>query len=283
MSLSKTLLLTVLLSPLITLPATSRAAAIMVNEYKNSNTNTLGARMTTDEYVEFVLTQDMTVAQLAALTFGDSNDTTSTIQGVFQFDSATLTSALSPSGLSAFKAGTIIVVKGTALGAQDLTYNPLANPYDDNNWNIELVAGLGAKDHSETVINGDINIAGGGDVVWIASGVPSSSTDTSGFISAIGHDNTPGAIASAVISKFGAGSILNSTIGAPKAVYNTADAVVSLTNSTTGSMGIANGGTNSTWLNTVRGIPEPSRVMLLLMGLGSLALRRTRIRSATAS
>lgn len=283
MTLHNSLLLAALLSPFWLIPCRAPAAAIMVNEYKNSNSNTLGAKMVNDEYVEFVLTQDMTVAQLAALTFGDSNDTTSTIQGVFQFDSATLTSALTPSGLSAFKAGTIIVVKGTALGSQDLAYNPLANPFDDNNWNIELVAGLGAKDHSETLINGDINIAGGGDVVWIASGVPSSNTDTSGFISAIGHDNNPGTIANAVISKFGAGSILNSTIGAPKTVYNTANAVVSLTNSTTGSMGIANGGTNTVWINTIRGIPEPSRAMLLFIGLGSLVLRRTRARFFTDS
>ena len=220
-----------------------RAASIMVNEYKNSNGSALGGvKMLTDEYLEFVLTQDMTVSQLSALTFGDSNDATALLQGVFQFDSATLTTALSTSGLSAFKAGTILVVKGNALGTQNLTYDPLGNPYSDDAWSLELVAGLGAKDHSETLINGDINIAGQGDVVWIASGVPTSATDTSGFIAAIGHDNSPGVIANAVISKYGAGSILSSTIGAPKTVYNTADTVVSLASSTTGTMGSANGG-----------------------------------------
>lgn len=260
--------------------ATSRAASIVVNEYKNSNSSDLGGtKMITDEYIEFVLTSDMTVAQLAALTFGDSNETTSTLQGVFQLDAATLTSALAPSGLSAFKAGTIIVVKGNALGSQNLSYDPFGNPTSEDAWNLELVAGLGAKDHPETTINGDINIAINGDVLWIASGLPSSSTDTSKIISAIGHDTNPGAIANAVISKFGANNILSSTVGASKAVYNTAGDIVSLTSSTSGSMGTMNGGANSAWINSIRATslaPEPSRALLLLAGGQALLLRRRR-------
>ena len=66
-------------------PTNCQAASIVVNEYKNSSGSSLGgAKMITDEYIEFVLTEDMTVAQLAALTFGDSNDATATLQGVFQ-------------------------------------------------------------------------------------------------------------------------------------------------------------------------------------------------------
>lgn len=261
-------------------PTNCQAASIVVNEYKNSSGSSLGgAKMITDEYIEFVLTEDMTVAQLAALTFGDSNDATATLQGVFQFDSATLTSALTPSGLSAFKAGTIIVVKGNALGSQNLSYDPFGNPTSDDAWSLELVAGLGAKDHAETIINGDINIAINGDVVWIASGLPSNNTDTSKFISAIGHDNNPGSIANAVISQFGSGSILSSTVGAPKAIYNTADDIVSLTASNTGSMGTMNGGANSTWINGIRStslVPEPSRALLLLAGAQALVFRRRR-------
>ena len=266
-------------------PVTSQAASIVVNEYKNSSSTTLGGtKMVTDEYLEFVLTEDMTVSQLAALTFGDSNESTSTLQGVFQFDSATLTNALTPSGLSAFKAGTIIVVKGNALGSQNLTYNPIADPNNDDAWNLELVAGLGAKDHPETLINGDINIGINGDVVWIASGLPTSNTDTSKFISAIGHDNNPGAIANAVISQFGAGNILSSTAGAPKSIYNTAGDVASLSTSTTGSMGTMNGGANSTWISGIRAnslithSPEPSRALLILAGVQALVFRRRRSR-----
>lgn len=254
-------------------------AAIMVNEYQNSNSSTTGGvKMTTNEFIEFVLTESMTVAQLTALTFGDSESSTSTLQGVFQFDAATLTSALAPSGLSAFMAGTIIVVKGTALGAQDLNYNPLANLGSDDAWNIQLVAGQGAKDHAETTINGNLAIANQGDVVWIASGVPASNTDTSGFISAIGHDSVPGAIANAVISQFGAGSIMLSTLGSPKAVYNTADSVVSLSSGNQGTMGTANGGTNSTWISGMRAsiVPEPSRAFLIGLGLQMLILGRRR-------
>jgi hypothetical protein len=259
----------------------SPAASIMINEYKNSNgTVGAGTKMVTDEFIEFVLTENMTAAQLGALTFGDSNDTTSLLVGVFQFDQTTLTGVLTASGQSSFLAGTIIVVKGTGLGSQNLTYAPtLGNLGDDDAWSIELVAGQGAKDHPETVINGEINVAGGGDVIWVAQGVPTSATDTSGFIHAIGHDNKPGAIANDVIAQFGAGAILSASVGAPMTIYNTAGAVVSVNNLNVSTMASGNGGANSTFLNAVRYaavVPEPSRACFILLAVGIMAFRRRR-------
>jgi hypothetical protein len=261
--------------------ATASGASIMVNEYKNSNGNVSGStKMVGDEFFEFVLTENWTAAQLAGLTFGDSNSDTSTLQGVFQFDLATLNGVLTSSGQSAFLAGTIIVVKGATLGSQNLSYSPtLSNVGNDDAWSIELVAGQGAKDHPETLINGNIDIAGQGDVIWVAQGAPTSATDTSGWIHAIGHDNKPGVIADAVVSQFGSGALLPASVGAPMNIFNTAGAVASVDNQNTGSMGAGNGGANTSYIQGLRSgsaVPEPGRCALLLLGMLTVLCTRQR-------
>ena len=265
------------------------AQSIIVNEYYNgSGTVSAGSRMVSDEYIEFAITQRMTSAQLAALTFGDSNDTTSALQGVFQFDKPTLDIALSNAGRSDFLAGTIIVVKGTGLGAQNLSYNPLAtNTSNADAWSIQLVAGQGAKDHPETLINGNISIGNNGDVVWISSdNPPANNTDTSGFISAIGHSSgATGSIANAVKTQFGNGAILGDRVNTGNAVINVGtSSIVSLdrVSASNASMGTANGGLNSLWLTAARAsndfsiAPEPSRALLFAAGVASCLLRRRR-------
>lgn len=253
---------------------------IMVNEYRNAADNgTISNSMAAEEYIEFVITQDATASELASLTFGSTNPATSQLQGVFCFDLTTLNTVLTNAGKSSFLAGTIIVVKGNNLGSENLTYNPSAlNATDHDAWSIELSAGAGARDHSETTIGGNLSVDNNGGVIWVSSTLPTSKTDTSGFVDGLGHDNAPGAIANAVSSAFGSNHILGSTIGAPKALYNTADTTVSLSNSTTGTMSSPNGGTNTTWIvNTLRGtVPEPSRAMLTLAGLAAALLRRSR-------
>lgn len=262
------------------LSGTSWGIGIMVNEYRNAADNgTIANSMAADEYIEFIITQDTTASQLASLTFGSTNAATSQLQGVFCFDLATLNTVLTNAGQSSFLAGTIIVVKGNNFGSENLSYNPSAlNATDHDAWSIELSAGAGARDHAETTIGGNLAVDNNGGVIWVSSTLPTSNTDTSGFIDGLGHDNSPGAIANAVSSTFGSNHILGSTIGAPKAVYNTADTTVSISNSTTGTMSAPNGGTNTTWIvNTLRGaVPEPSRAMLTLAGLACALLRRSR-------
>ena len=258
----------------------SRGIGIMVNEYRNAADNgTITNSMAADEYIEFVITQNTTASELASLTFGSTNATTSQLQGVFCFDLATLNTVLTNSGQSSFLAGTIIVVKGNNMGSENLTYDPtVANATNHDAWSIELSAGSGARDHSETTIGGNLAVDNNGGVIWVSSTVPTSTTDTSNLLAGLGHDNSPGAIANAVSTQFGSNHILSSTIGAPKAVFNTADETVSISNSTTGTMGAPNGGTNTTWIvNTLRGaVPEPSRAMLTLVGLAAALLRRAR-------
>lgn len=257
-----------------------QAASVMVNEYRNgSSTVGPGTKMVRDEYIEFVITENTTAASLASLTFGDSNDATSMLQGVFRFDQATLDQALSNANLTQFLPGTLIVVKGINLGAQQLNYDPL-----NGGWAIELVAGQGARDHSETLINGNINFGNNGDVVWISSTQPTRNSDTSGFIHAIGHDNAPGAIATTVAAAFGSENILASTITTGRSVANVGNEVESLVSTTTATMGQLNGGANSLWIDGLRTealpqvlpTPEPGRAMLSMAGIGAVMLRRQR-------
>ncbi len=267
------------------LPLAGWSVGIKVNEFYNgTGAVSPGTKMASDEYIEFVIVDKTTAAELAGLTFGDTNDTTSKLSGVFQFDQATLEAALKGSGLDAFQAGTIIVVKGAGLGAQNLSYNPLADNLSNSDaWSIELVAGQGAKDSAETKINGNINAGTGGDVVWVSSSSPpKNNTDTSGFIHAIGYDSAPGKIAKEVIADFGAENILKSSLTVGQILSNTGSDNESLALGTKGTMGTSNGGANDTWLigglrtsAALSLVPEPGRVALLALG-GIVFLHRRR-------
>lgn len=260
------------------LPAQLLGAGIMVNEYYNgSGTVGPGTKMARDEFIEFVIVQETTAASLAAMTFGDSNDATSQLQGVFQFDQTALQQALDNAQLSAFLPGTLLVVKGIDLGTQSLRYDPL-----NGNWGIELVAGQGALDHPEKLISGNISIGNAGDTVWISSSTPTRNSDTSGFIHAIGHDNAAGVIATTVASVFGSENILPTTISTGTSVANVGNTTESLVATTTSTMGQANGGQNSLWIDGLRTMgfasaPEPGRSMLLLSAAGTLIFRRQRL------
>ena len=251
----------------------------MVNEYYNGSAAVgTGTKMARDEYIEFVIVEKTSSASLAAMTFGDTNDATSLLQGVFKFDQATLDLALSNAGIQQFLPGTILVVKGADLGSQQLGYSP-----GTGSWSIELTAGQGAVDHSERLINGNITIGNNGDVVWISSSnPPTRNSDTSGLLHAIGHDNAPGLIATTVSTAFGTENILNSTITSGRSVSNVGNSTESLQLTVGGTRGVANGGANSTWVNGLRGgsliaVPEPSRGLLILTGILVITCQRRRI------
>ncbi len=252
----------------------------MVNEYRTGTGGPSSSKMADDDFIEFVLTTNATAAELAALTFGDTDHQTRRLNSVFQFDQTTLDSVLAGSGETSFLAGTIIVVKGGGLGGQNLTYAPqAANVGDADAWSIELVAGAGAVDHSETVIDGILDMDRRGEVVWVSTdNAPTSNIDTSGFIAAIGHDDNPGAIATAVSSQFGAGNILNATFATARTVSNIGSGgVVSLAASVASTRAAANSAANQLWIeNSLRAfaVPEPSRAMLSFLAVSLLLVRR---------
>lgn len=255
----------------------------MVNEYRVVNGGPVTNRMANTEFIEFMLTTDATAADLAALTFGTTPHQTNTLISVFEFDQTTLDNVLASAGRTTFAAGTMIVVKGVGLGTQNLTYDPNStNLSDADAWSIELVAGQGAKDHPENVINGDLDMDRRGTVVWVSTDdPPSNNIDTSGFIAAIGHDDNPGTIANAAIAQFGASNILNTTFTAgSRSVVNTGtDSTVVLSSTNTASMGQANSAAQQTWIeNSLRAaaVPEPSRAILSLAAILMTTIRRRR-------
>ena len=263
------------------LPFQALGVGIMVDEF-NVGSGPVVAGMASDEYIEFVITQSTTAAQLASMTFGDTNSSTSQLQSAFQFNLGALQTALAGSGLSAFVPGTVIVVKGAGLGSQDLSYDPTAsNVGNAGAWNIELVAGQGAVKASGGPVTGNFAPNTNGDVVWISSKSPTSKIDTSGIVSAIGYDNSPGNIASSVISQLGSGNILRTTVASGSSISNVGGATTSLVASSTGTMGVANGGVNGTFVSGLQQqsalalAPEPGRMGLLGFGaIVALARRR---------
>jgi len=262
----------------------SADGGLMINEYRNGKGSvSTSSRMVSDEYIEFAITKNMTSDALSALTFGDSNSATSALQSVFKFDKATLDSALEGAGRKDFLAGTLFVVKGTDLGSQNLSYNPQANNITNNDlWSIELVAGLGAVNYADKLINGSFNIANKGDIIWVSSGnPPANNVDTSGMTDAIGHTTDPSYIAKQVVSGFGSSHLLNTDVSSGNSVVNVGGKNVALSSTTITTMAAPNGDTNTLWINGMRTAnfdvaPEPSRLLLFIVGSFSCLLRRTR-------
>lgn len=262
-------------------PGFGRAVGLMVNEYRAGSSNFSTSQMGNDDFIEFVLTTNATSADLAALTFGDTNHQTSQLNSVFRFDQTTLDTVLANSGQTSFLAGTIIVVKGAWLGAQNLSYDPQsASIGDADAWSIELVAGQGAQDHPSSSIDGTLNVDRRGEVIWVSTDDPPSNTlDTSGFIAAIGHDNNQGAIADAVAAQFGAAAILTDSFPTARTIQNTGGSTISLAAFTSSTMGAANNAANQTWIEeSLRAfaVPEPSRATLCLIAMAGIWLRRRR-------
>ena len=263
--------------------AAMAAGGIVVNEYYSGSVGTVGSTaMAGSDYIEFALTQNMTSAALAALTFGDTNSSTSSFSGVFQFDKSTLDNVLSSAGRTSFLAGSIIVVAG-ANYSQNLTYTPASTNITNNDaWSIVLVAGQGAKSDSDFKKGGDISFSISGDAVWVSTdNPPSSTTDTSSLISGLAHtDDSLGTVGTAIKTQFGSSHIYNGSQPYGNSISNTGtDAATVLSLVSGGTMANPNGGINTTWINGLRAValtPEPTRVLLVLLGFFTCFLKRQR-------
>lgn len=267
-------------------PDSASAVGLIVNEYRAGTGTQVTARMARDDFIEFVLTTNATAAELSALTFGDANPTTARLNSVFRFDHTTLDLVLANAGQTSFLAGTFIVVKGAGLGAQNLTYDPQASTIGNTDaWSIELVAGQGARDHSTTVVNGNLNLDRTGEVVWVSTdNPPVNNLDTSSFISAIGHDNNLGAVATAVRNQFGVGSILGAVYPTARTISNVGGSAVSLAASTTSTLGAPNGAANASWIQgslQLSAVPEPGRTAFFVLAAAAGLMRRRRTFSLT--
>ncbi|MBD1927824.1 DUF4347 domain-containing protein [Trichocoleus sp. FACHB-90] len=210
---------------------------IIINEFRR------GGQFQGDEYVELLLTQDLTATQLQSYFVGDSNSTTQSKLSAYRFTNMVNIAPV-------FKAGTIIAMGGsTAIPTQDIAYNPLPGG-SDADWNIQLqiTSGFGGQ-----FLFNDLAAANmfGGD--FAASDVAWVDTSSNGFTSIdsiawpTSASGTFGNAAKVKISAPSNGSNVAFTSDITGVNITGNYALNSL-----GSLGLPNGGTNTTYINQLR-------------------------------
>lgn len=211
---------------------------IVINEFYRGGSLTAG-----DEFIELLLVEDVTAAQLDLFFVGDSTGAKASKFSAYDFtNTGSITSVL--------KAGTIITVGGTTAFTQDTSYNPAGG-----DWNIALNAGGSFLPNANSGNNGDI---AGDDVVWVDTINTGATISADGFAADIGTVTT-GAFTAAANVNFGTstnntGYALNSDLAGAS---NTANWTTGILFAAT-TPGQANGGANTTYINSLRTVVPPS-------------------------
>lgn len=204
---------------------------VLVNEfYRGGDLNT------GDEWIELVVAQDLTAAQLEGFYVGDSTSSTAAKYSGYNFTGM--------SGIAAnFPKGTIIVVGGSAAFSEDTSYDPASG-----DWSFFLnTAG------SYVTSNGSNGNLATTDVVYVDTNGTNGDTTLSADGFAVNWDSSPGTFGSAADVTISApanntGVVLTSgVVGASNpANWSTSVASSSLT------PGDPNGGNNSTYVTNLR-------------------------------
>ncbi len=256
-------------------------ASLIINEIFSSTTSS------SRDWIEFVVTTDITLGALDSIWFGDTNSSTSAIEESSRFTSSEIISNFSyfTSTSDIVRAGTIIVLGGSRV-TSDFTYNPLSsNPDDNGSWNFTLSNGIGFSTSLP------VDLSGYSDTVWISSAQPASSTDTSNFISAITYLSVSSATGGGSIGDYvtsqsatnpafqtvhtGSGGGYDGTFVSNTSLSNLGDSDINFSNSEgSGTRGNPNGGLNSTYISSLRAVPEPGAIIPLgLLLLSALYFR----------
>ncbi len=264
-------------------------ASLIINEVFNGSN-------TSREWIEFLVTTDITLGALDSIWFGDTNSSTSTIDKKGRFVSSEIISNFSyfNSTSDIVRAGTIIVVGGNDI-TSDFSYNPDSSDAGNNDiWNFTLSDGIGYTG------NRPVNLGSSSDTVWISSAQPSNNTDTSNFISAISYLNSTSATGGGTIADFvsfqaaldpafqtvhrGSGGGYDGNLSTNRSLSNLGDVDINFASSEgSGSLGNPNGSFNSTYISSLRAVPEPGAfVPLGLLVLGGFFLRWKKRRASLA-
>ncbi|MEG3974771.1 Calx-beta domain-containing protein, partial [Microcoleus sp. herbarium8] len=206
---------------------------IIINEFRRATGDWTG-----NEYVELLLTEDLTATQLQSYFVGDSTIPTTAKYSAYQF---TNMASIAP----VFKAGTIIAIGGSPAN-QEIAYNPIPSG-TNNDWNIRLSLEGGFLRKLLPVGNFDGDFAAS-DVVY----VDNTSTTNFDTVDAIAWrtSGTHGAFGSAAKVQIAApnngGTVeFSSALGG---VNRTANYAVN----SLGSIGLPNGGINTIYINSLR-------------------------------
>lgn len=269
------------------MPGGGARGSLIINEfYQNSQSRR--------EWVEFLVTADITLGMLDSYWFGNTDTATNTIQTMARFDSTEIINSFSQftSTSDIIKAGTLIIVGGTDVDT-DFNYSPSpSNPSNADAWNFSLVGGNGFT--STNPFNLDRNFG----ALWVSSAQPGSPTDVSNFVSAVAYLDSNGGMSGGTISDYittqsqtngrfqtlhtGAGGGFDGDLGNNRSLSNTGTGTnlsFGGSESNTETPGALNGGTNTTSVGQLRAVPEPAALMpLSILALGAFFFWRRRIR-----
>ncbi len=225
-------------------------AKVIINEFYRGSTLTTG-----DEFIELLVVEDVTAAQLNSFFVGDA---TAAKTGKFSAYDFTNLDSIAP----VFKAGTIIAIGGTTAFTQDASYNPAGG-----DWNLFLNAGGSFLPNANSGNTGDI---AGDDVVWVDTTNTGATISADGFAVDIG--TATGAFTSAATVNFGVstnntGYALNSDLAG---AANTANWTTGIAAAATTS-GQPNGGANTTYINGLRSSAPPSQTTVSIQATDASA------------
>ena len=202
----------------------------LINEIKYSTTTFTGG--TAGDAIELLVTADLTATDIAGLYFGDANATGTGTVGVYHLNLAAL-------GITSLKAGSIVVVGGKAtVTTQDTSYNPAGG-----DWNLALWTD-GAYVSTDTS-GGDFGL---NDAAWVGTSITAATT----IDSWVWGTAKPASFLS------GAKASINTAPSAssPFVVFTSditgKDVAANYSTLGAGTLGSANGGANTTFVNFLR-------------------------------
>jgi hypothetical protein len=266
-------------------------ASLIINEigYRNSGNQ---------QWIEFLVTTDITLGALDSIWFGDATSNTSEIKNSSRFNSTEIINNFSyfNSTSDIIKAGTLIVV-GNEKVSTDFNYSPdIGNPSNFQSWNMTLADGIGFNSGNTVVDLDDTS-----DVVWISAGQPSGKTDTSNFISAVAYLNSNSATGGGLIADYvtaqsatnsafqtihtGPGGGYDGDLGNNRSLSNGSGTGINFADSEGGqSRGTTNGGANTVFIQSLQAVPEPAAMIPLsiLLVAGGFFIRRRKTTLAAA-
>jgi uncharacterized repeat protein (TIGR01451 family) len=204
---------------------------IIVNEFLRS-----GNLNTSDEWIEILLVQDLTAAELEGFYVGDSTSSTAAKFSGYKFTGM--------NGIAAnFPKGTIIVIGGDTAFTEDTSFNP-----SGNDWNLLL-----QTNGSYITGNGSTGDLAGTDVVYADTNGTNGDTNISSDGFAVNWDSTPGTLGSnanvtIAVPTNGTGAALFSGLDGSDNAANWTTSIVT----TSLTLGLPNGGDNTTYIESLR-------------------------------
>ncbi|MEG4009558.1 sodium:calcium exchanger, partial [Microcoleus sp. Pol11C1] len=210
---------------------------IIINEFRRNG------QFQGNEYVELLLTEDLTTAQIQSFFVGDSSGATAQKFSAYQFRNM---ASIAP----VFKAGTIIAIGGSGvIPTNDITYNPVAGG-NDADWNIQLLINNGAGGTYLNNVLFGTNPFGGdfaaSDIVWVdTSSAGITSVDSLAWpMTGLGVFGSAAKVQILAPNNGGIVEFLSASGGLNQTANYTRDSP--------GSLGLPNGGINSIYINSLR-------------------------------